>query len=459
MAREAQQAAAKPRRDGRIRVSDLTSPRTIFILCVAVLTALGLIMVMTATTVELAEAGSDPYAEIKGQLLFLAIGLAFCAFLAHISYTTWMGGVWFWLIYLAIMALLVAVLVMGTDSHGATRWLYIGSFSLQPSEFVKIALVIFGARLMSEEYRRGQAPGMILVKGVLLLALPMGLVLVQKDLGTLVIISVTLFCMLALTGVKKRWLFTIVGLLIAGVLLLIVSASYRSDRFVVWLTDPFLNTSWYYDQGWQPAHSLLAFGSGGFFGVGIGNSRQKYSYLPEAENDYIFAILGEELGFIGTFAVVVLFCLLGWAGYRIAQRSSSVMGKLMAAGLTTCILVQTLVNMCGVLGILPMTGRPLPFMSSGGSSVVSTFAMVGLILSVDRVTRREEQAGPRRNLRVIAGGRAPVPGEVAQLARAVPAQGQPDEDGREGWARVEERRAGDSRGRVRGGAPSERRTR
>ncbi|MBS5477337.1 MAG: cell division protein FtsW [Coriobacteriia bacterium] len=410
-ASEAVRTAESQPRDKRILLSDLTSPRTLFMVAVAVLTLFGLVMVFSASSIELIDDGRNPFQELMAQARFIAIGLVAAAILVRVPYQFWLGKMLI-VLWLATLVMLGATLVVGTEGLGATRWLYIGSFGLQPSEFAKILVILVAARIVTALI----SGEITLQRFFLLVALgvvvPFALILLEKDLGTLIILATALICMMLLTDWPRWW--AVVAFLLLAVLaaIMIATAGYRSSRFSSWLTDPFdyTNTENYYGQGWQVRHSLFAFSSGGFFGVGLGNSRQKYSYLPEAENDFVFAVIGEELGLLGTLFVVGMFCLLGWAGLRIARQATDEAGKLLAGGLTCCLLIQALVNMCGVLRILPLTGRPLPFISAGGSSMLATYIMVGLILSVANVTRREQREAPARrsrthaNLRVVEGG-------------------------------------------------------
>ena len=415
-------AKARPARDRRIRTSALTSPRNVLVLAVALLTVLGVIMVYSATSVSIAESidkvaasggttSATTYQELTSQLLYVGIGLVLAFALVHFSYRFWLGR-FIWVLIAITLAMLVAVLVGGSDQgFGATRWIYIGPFSLQPSEFAKITIILVFARLMDQReagvitFRRFAASLAVLVGGMLLL------ILVQKDLGTLIIIGAALVTMLILDEVPARIIVGIVAVAAAAVVVLIALQSYRSSRFATWLTDPWRDTEWYYNSGWQSAHGLMAFSSGGFFGVGLGNSRQKYSYLPMSGSDFVFAVIGEELGFLGCMFVILLFCALGWAGFRIARDARDTAGKLLAAGLTSCILVQALINMAGVLRLLPLTGRPLPFISSGGSAMLSAYMMVGLLISVANVTATDEARLPeraRRRVRPRAGASAPT---------------------------------------------------
>ena len=396
-------------RDKRIRISDLFAPRTIFVVAVVVLTLLGLVMVFSASSIELLDEDKSPYQELFAQLRFVVLGLIAAAVLVRIPYQFWLGKALI-VLWMLTFLMLAATLAIGTEGLGATRWLYIGPVGIQPSEFAKILVIMVAARIVTEFFAGEMRPQRFVLLIAVGVVVPFALILLEKDLGTLVILAMALICMLLLTDCPRWW--AVVGFFALVVLaaIMIATAGYRSSRFSSWLTDPFDSSDLdnYYGQGWQVRHSLFAFASGGFFGVGLGNSRQKYSYLPEAENDFVFAVIGEELGFLGALLVVALFCVLGWAGLRIARRAPDEAGKLLAGGLTCCILIQALVNMCGVLRILPLTGRPLPFISAGGSSMLATYIMVGVILSVANVTSRQEREGAphrsRGHLRIVPGG-------------------------------------------------------
>lgn len=437
-AKAARKATKAPRRDRRVRVSDLTSPRNILVFAVVMLTVLGVVMVYSATSVSIAESidsvtaaggttSATTYQELSSQVLYVLIGVAVAFALVHFSYRVWLGPA-IWGLIAVTVAMLVAVLGFGSDQgFGATRWIYLGPFSLQPSEFAKITIILVFARLMDQR-EAGVISGRkfagllaVLVGGMLVL------ILAQKDLGTLVIIGAALVTMLILDEVPARYIVGIVAGAAIAVVVLIAAQSYRSSRFATWLTDPWKDTEWYYNSGWQSAHGIMAFASGGFFGVGLGNSRQKYSYMPMSGSDFIFAIVGEELGFLGCAFVIALFCLLGWAGFRIARDARDTAGKLLACGLTSCILVQALINMAGVLRILPLTGRPLPFMSSGGSAMLSAYMMVGLLISVANVTAKDEAELPARRRRRASGAAAlrVIEGGAARPARTPAPAGRP----------------------------------
>lgn len=378
-------AAKEEQRPSFWTVEHLTSASFLLVVATVLLCATGLIMVFSASSIESVSEGGVAWNEFGHQAFFMLIATIACVLVRLKGGDFWVVRL-FWVLWACTLVLLVLVLALGDESHGATRWLYVGPVSLQPSEFAKITIIMAAARLLVA-WERGTYPPLRLGIFVgLLILLPMGLILLQKDLGTLLILAATMFLMLVLAGVDWRILVSVVIVGVLAVLALVLTSGYRSARFSIWL-DPYSD---YYNDGWQLIHGLYAFGSGGFFGVGLGNSSQKYSYLPEAENDFIFAIIGEELGFLGCLFVVALFALLGVSGARIARaaRDRSKVASLMAWGLTILILVQALLNMGGVLQVIPLSGRPLPFISAGGSSILANMIIVGLLLGVARDNER-----------------------------------------------------------------------
>ena len=301
---------------------------------------------------------------------------------------------------------LLAVLVpgVGVSANGAQRWIGVGLFQVQPSEFAKLALVLYGATLLADRPRmtrdiRGLIPYLSAV------ALACMLMVVEPDLGTAIVVCLATCALLVAAGVKIRHLMLLAGAIGFVLLLAIVIEPYRMQRltgFVHPTGDPG-------GAGFQAIQAKIALGSGGIFGVGLGQSLQKAFYLPEAHTDMIAAVVGEELGLVGISMLVGLFGLFGYAGLRTAQRARDRYGKLLAAGLTSLILVQGIVNLFAVLGLAPLTGVPLPFVSYGNSSLLVMLAATGLLLNIARggeaaVTARRRQGAAR--LRVIDGSRA-----------------------------------------------------
>jgi cell division protein FtsW len=295
----------------------------------------------------------------------------------------------------ASLFLLLVVLVAGTSANGASRWLGSGSLQFQPSELAKVALILYGADMLAREPKRvrtiaGLAP-LLLVAGVACL-----LIVAEPDLGTTMVVAFSVGATLLAAGARPADLAKIA--LCLGVLALLVTViePYRMDRLTGFL-NPGADAA---GAGFQGAQAKIALGSGGIFGVGIGHGVQKAFYLPEAHTDMISAVIGEELGLLGILGVVGLFALLGYSGLRVAQRARDRYSKLLVAGLTSMILVQATINLFAVMGLAPLTGVPLPFVSYGNSSLLVTLFAVGLILGVAR--GGTAAAG---KLRVVEGGR------------------------------------------------------
>jgi cell division protein FtsW len=297
------------------------------------------------------------------------------------------------------LALLIAVLLpgVGLEANGARRWIGVGPIQVQPSELAKLALILYGAHLIAARPRmvggiRSMLPYLIVV------AIACGLIVVEPDLGTALVAAFAVAGLLIAGGARIRHLALIAAALVLAAAIAIAIEPYRQERLT-----GFLNPSGDVGgTGFQGIQASIALGSGGLFGVGLGESVQKAFYLPEAHTDMIVAVIGEELGLIGITVLVGLFGLFGYAGFRVAQRGRDRYGKLLATGLTALVLSQAVVNMFAVMGLAPLTGVPLPFVSYGNSSLLVMLASVGLMLNV----ARGHTAGAK--LRVIEGGRAPA---------------------------------------------------
>lgn len=361
---------------------DVMVPRLMVILSSAALVVIGLIMVFSASSVTAFVEQGDAYGETVKQVLFAVIGIVLCVgvivatkYVGFEAVTSKVIVYGFWLLCVAGVLLTAA---LGTEALGAKRWLVIGGISIQVAEFLKIALVLVAARIMVD-YNDGMDALGVLVRCAIFVVAPLALLFVlQSDLGTTVICIIAIFSILVLGGVPARWIFLLLFLIIALVVAAIYAAPYRTARLLTFL-DPWSNAE---GDGYQIVHSLQALASGGLFGVGLGNSYEKLQYLPEAETDFIFAIIGEELGLVGAMVVVILFVVFLYGGYSIAKDSSSSYGMLIAGALTTMIVAQAFINILCVIGLFPITGKPLPFISSGGSSLISSLLIVGIILSV-----------------------------------------------------------------------------
>jgi cell division protein FtsW len=336
--------------------------------------------------------------------------------------------------------LLVAVLGVGASVNGASRWIGSGSIQIQPSELAKVALVLYGADLLARNPKRARS-----IEGFMPLLLLSGiaclLILLEPDLGTAMVIAFAVGATLIAAGARPRDLAKIGLGLGVLVLLLTVVEPYRMARLTGFLhpgSDPS-------GAGFQAAQAKIALGSGGIFGVGIGNGVAKAGFLPEAPTDMISAVIGEELGLIGILGLVGLFSLFGFAGLRVAQRARDRYSKLLVAGLTSLIVVQAIVNLFAVMGLAPLTGVPLPFVSYGNSSLLATLFAVGLILNVARggagTAARAGRAGGAGKLRVVEGGRSTA-GARSRANGARKAKG-----GGGGGRNRRPRRAGDGRRR------------
>ncbi|HSE81305.1 MAG TPA: putative lipid II flippase FtsW [Gaiellaceae bacterium] len=339
------------------------------------LVAFGLVMVYSASSARATLAADDPAYYLKRQGAYALLGVVALVFLSRTDFRRLRYLVP--PLLLASFALLVAVLVLGTPVNGARRWLTLGPATLQPSELAKLALALWIAAYLSRSPAPQSLRELLRPIGVVFGA-ALALILVEPDLGTAIAIVVMLAAVLVVAGTRFS---TLAGAGAIGVSLIAAAIwlePYRRERILSFL-DPWQDPQ---GAGFQSVQAMLALGSGGFFGVGLGESVQKVYYLPEASTDMIFAIIGEELGLFGAFAVLAAFVVFGYAGFNIALACRDRFGKLLAAGLTALICGQAAVNVSAVMGLAPLTGIPLPFVSYGGSSLVVMLASVGILLNI-----------------------------------------------------------------------------
>jgi cell division protein FtsW len=371
------------------------------------LLAFGVVMVFSAssTTALLGESGDGAY-YLKRTVLFGVLGLLVMRVLS-------LRGVRvirpLTPLLLAIsFGLLLVVLVpgVGIEVNGAKRWIGAGLFQVQPSEVAKLALILYGAHLLATRPKmvRGGIAPMMPYLGIV--ALACGLVVIEPDLGTALVACGATALLLIAAGARLRDLGLLAAVLGVAVLLAIAVEPYRMERLTGFI-DPSADPE---GAGFQATQAKIALGSGGIFGVGLGESLQKAFYLPEAHTDMIAAVIGEELGLLGLGALVGLYGLFGYAGLRIAQRARDRYGKLLAAGLTSLVLVQAVINLFAVLGLAPLTGVPLPFVSYGNSNMLVMLAAVGLLLNVARGGSAGTSAKPKptragARLRSVDGAR------------------------------------------------------
>ena len=351
---------------------------------VLLLLCVGIIMVLSASApTVISGEGSDVYRLFKKQLLWLAVGAVGMFVTANYHYRKLRRLV----VPAAMLALFSLLVVFGFPAkNGAHSWIVIGDSQFQPSEYVKLCLVIILAQMMSVKGVKLRSLKKGLLPLLIVIGIVCGLVVLEPDLGTTMVIAITSFMMLFVGGARLSHL---IGLALVGVgaaVTAIVIEPYRLARIFAFL-DPFKDPR---GIGYQITQSLYAIGSGGFFGVGLGRSMQKFFYIPEQHTDFIFSILAEELGFVGASFVIFLFILFAARGYRIAKNSRDNFGSLLACGLTTMILVETLINIAVVTSSMPVTGITLPFISYGGSSLIFKMAAVGVLLNISRYINEDE---------------------------------------------------------------------
>ena len=364
----------------------------ILVLVTLGLTAFGLVMVYSATSAPAALGGGDPVFYLKRESIYALLGLVLLILGSRMDYRA--------LRYLApplmltSLGLCLAVLVMGQQVNGARRWLGVGSLSFQPSELAKLSLAIWAAAYLA----RRPAPRTL---GELFRPIGMttgifcALILVEPDLGTVIAIAVVLGAILVVSGTPLRVLATGGSIAFALGLAAIWIEPYRRARVFSFL-DPWHDAQ---GAGFQTVQAIIGLGSGGLFGVGLGQGVQKVNYLPEAHTDMIFATIGEELGLIGVVLVIAAYCAFAYAGLRVALRCRDPFGKRLAAGLTTLVCGQALINLAAVLGLAPLTGITLPFVSYGGSSLVISLASVGVLLNIAGNGGRASAQVPDRSRR------------------------------------------------------------
>jgi cell division protein FtsW len=387
------------------------------------LLAVGLVMVLSTSSASQLDSGGSPYSVFAKQLIGAGVGLAMIWVLARLP-PRLLRSVAYPLL-LAAIAGLVLVLAFGTTVNGAERWIQVAGIKIQPSEFAKFALLLWGADLLARKERLGQLKNWrtLLIPLLPATAVLAMLVMLGDDLGTTFVLLVILLALLWVIGTPARLFACILGLILFALVLLVIVEPYRRLRlFGYWSQSG--NPVGQNQQGIQ---GRWAIASGGLFGVGLGGSKEKWGWLPNATNDFIFAILGEELGLIGTFCVVLLYGVLGYAGLRVARRVTDPFMRLAAAGATAWIVVQALVNICAVVGLLPITGVPLPLLSAGLSSLLATMAAIGMLLCF---ARREPGArdamavaAPRWRRRLAAAVRTSTPRPTGISPRSSARQG------------------------------------
>lgn len=348
--------------------------------CVLILCLFGLIMIYSSSNIWAAYRFNNPYKFVINQSIFFVVGLVIMYFLSNINVTLYQKKANLILGICFLLLLLVLIPGIGSIRNGSRSWFGIGAFGIQPSEFAKIGLIIFMSKYLDHNYQKLLS----IKKGVfpilLIIGIFFGLIMLEPDFGTGVVIVVSLVMMIFVSRVHLSF-FMILGLIgLAGVAVLIVIAPYRIARIVSFInpwTDPL-------GSGFQIIQSLYAIGPGGLFGMGFLNSRQKHFYLPEPQTDFIFAIISEEFGFLGVLIVSALFIVIIYRIICISLNQTNHFKRFLSFGLGFLIVFQTLLNLCVVVGLIPVTGVTLPFLSYGGSSLLVSMASIGIILNISK---------------------------------------------------------------------------
>ena len=355
---------------------------------ILLLVFIGIIMVFSSSWPDGLYKMNNGYYFLKKQLIAATLGLISMVFLMNFNYKNYfkLSRI---ILALSVISGLLILSPLGFETKGARRWIDLGFTTFMPSDLIKIGSIIFFAAFLAKhkdnikDFKKGFLPAMAFV------GLMSGLIMIQKDLGTTATLAISLVIMFFIAGSSLKHLSLVgaIGLALGSFAMFqpFSTNRYRYKRFTTFL-DPFADKT---GAGWQVVQSLYALGSGGLFGLGLGKSRQKFFYIPEPYNDFIFAIIGEELGFVGCATVILLYTILIWRGIKIALHARDFFGCLLAVGITSIITVQSLIHIAVVTSSMPTTGIPLPFVSYGGTSLIIYMAMAGILLNISRYTEQE----------------------------------------------------------------------
>jgi cell division protein FtsW len=355
------------------------------LLITVTLMGIGLVMLYSASSIVAQQRFGDALYFVKRQVFFALAGLAVLVVSTNVPYRLYRALTYAILAFCLLGLVLVLLPQVGHQVGGARRWLRFGPVSVQPAEFAKLALIIFAAYSLAKKEDRLDEFAIGYLPHLLVGAVLVGLVVVQPDLGTAVTLAMLMFLLLVVAGVRLRYLGATI---LAGIPLLalaITRVSYRWERLLAFI-NPWRDPT---DTGFQLIHSLFALGSGGLFGMGLGSGQQKLFYLPEPHTDFILAVIGEETGLAGVCLVLLLYCLLISKGVRIALRAPDRYGTYLAFGLTMVIGLQAFIHAAVVMGLLPTKGLPLPFISYGGTSLLTNCAATGMLMNISRAQRQQ----------------------------------------------------------------------
>jgi cell division protein FtsW len=381
----------------------LTKPVSSFYIlaiCALSLSVIGLVMVFSASSIHSLDTRGNAVAIVLRQLAFFVISIPLAVYLSQRTLEQWRALARFGLVLSAAILLILQIPGVGKTVNGNTNWIALPFVDIQPSELSKFLLILWASFMLANKERNGKTRiNVFLLIGPGFVAV-MGFVMLGRDLGTTCVIAAILVGLLFVSGIELRVLGTLVAVGVVGLAISIVTASYRAHRFLVVL-DPFAAAD-YKNAGWQPAHSLLGLASGGIFGVGLGGSRQKWGNLAEAHTDFIFAVIGEELGLIGTLLVLSLLAAMIYSIFKIALRCKDPMSRYVCCGIGCWITVQTVLNVGSATSVLPVVGVTLPFVSYGGSALISLYIGLGYVfgsaLRDPEVKKELQKAIERRRL-------------------------------------------------------------
>jgi cell division protein FtsW len=358
-------------------------PDYILISTVIILIVFGLIILTSASVVLSQERFGQSYHFLKHQLIYgLAVGLVFLLIGQKIYYQHWSRLAFPLLIFTSVLLALVFLPEIGYQYGGARRWIVLGPVSIQPAEIAKLTFIIYLAALLAKKKEKVTDISQGLIPFLIITAAVSVLIVFQPDISTLGVIALTAVIIYFLAGAKLSHLVSIGILGLISLFVLIKTAAYRMERLTVFL-HPEIDPQ---GIGYQINQALLAIGSGGLFGYGLGHSLQKFLYLPEVVSDSIFAIAAEELGFIGASILIILFIVFAWRGLKIAKNAPNNFGRLLAGGITSWIIFQAFINIAAISGLVPLTGIPLPFISYGGSAMAVSLAGVGVLINISKYT-------------------------------------------------------------------------
>lgn len=355
------------------------------------LVVFGLVMVLSSSSIDSLVANRDAFYVFSRQSLYAVVGLGVMLFISSLKLKVIQN-----LVKAAVVfgfALQLSVPFLGITVNGNTNWISIAGFTLQPAEFLKVSLIMYIAWFVSNREHELDDPRRVLLPVLIVGGAALALVMLGRDLGTAIIIALIVFGTLVIAGAPLRPLVQVfVGVAIAGALAAFSSAS-RMARINAWLNPDAASSDAF---NWQYEHGTWALAAGGVFGVGLGNSKMKWSWIPEVENDFIFAVIGEELGLIGALVVIGIFALLVSSLIGIMNRSDSNFGRIAIIGVIVWIVSQSAVNIAVVLGVLPVLGVPLPLISAGGSSLIATLGAIGIVLAIEKDNHRNGSRSNRR---------------------------------------------------------------